>query len=348
MRHKSALNKLIGWVILASSFISGWLIMDVQSFMRSSLALPLAAAEQSSQTVSRWRYTIKAGSSLTAVAYDLQRHKVLTQPRYLLWMARWQGKADQIKAGDYAFEAGTTVAQLLEKITRGDVIQYPLTIIEGWSFHQLMQYISMLDGLEQTLTGLEPQAVMARLGREREHPEGRFFPDTYYYIRGMSDAQVLQKAYTAMDVFLDKAWQERDSNLPYQTAYEALTMASIIEKETGAAAERSQIAGVFVRRLQKRMRLQTDPTVIYGIGQGFDGNLRRRDLKTDTPYNTYRRHGLPPTPIAMPGADAILAALHPDDSDKLYFVARGDGSHYFSASINEHNNAVRKYQLKRH
>jgi UPF0755 protein len=188
---------------------------------------------------------------------------------------------------------------------------------------------------------------MVRLGLAGEHPEGRFFPDTYYYTRGMSDVQLLQRAYQTMTQFLARAWQERDPDLPYQKPYEALIMASIIEKETGAPDERRQIAGVFVRRLQKHMRLQTDPTVIYGIGADFDGNLRRRDLTTDTPYNTYRRRGLPPSPIAMPGAEAIIAALHPDDSDKLYFVARGDGSHYFSATIEEHNRAVRKYQLKR-
>jgi len=349
MGRRFALNKLIGWIILLSSFASGWLIMDIQSFMRSPLTLPLTMVEQQSPlNEPRWRYTIKSGSSLTAVAYDLQRQQLLTQPRYLLWSARWQGKANQIKAGDYAFEPGTTAAQLLEKITRGEVIQYPFTIIEGWNFYQLMQYISMSDGLEQTLAGLGPEEIMARLGRIGEHPEGRFLPDTYYYTRGMSDVQLLQRAYQAMETFLNKAWQERDTGLPYQSAYEALIMASIIEKETGVAEERSQISGVFVRRLQKHMRLQTDPTVIYGIGKDFDGNLRRRDLKADSPYNTYRRHGLPPSPIAMPGTDAIIAALHPDNSDKLYFVARGDGSHYFSATMQEHNRAVQKYQLKRH
>jgi len=350
MSRKFALHKLIGWIILLSSFVAGWIIMDIQFFMRSSLTLPVTGghqAQDSSVMPGGWRFTIEPGSNLTAVAYKLQRLNILEHPRYLLWSARWQDKANQIKAGEYIIEPGTTVAALLEKITRGDVIQYPLAIIEGWTFRQLLQYLAGLDALKHTLDGLPQEEVMVRIGKAGEHPEGRFFPDTYYYTRGMSDIKVLHRAYQAMEQFLSQAWQERDTGLPYQSAYEALTMASIIEKETAAPEERGQIAGVFVRRLQKRMRLQTDPTVIYGIGEHFDGNLRRRDLKTDTPYNTYRRHGLPPTPIALPGADSIMAALHPEDGDTLYFVARGDGSHYFSATIAEHNRAVRKYQLKR-
>lgn len=358
MTGKLALNKLLGMTILAVTFSVAWLALDIQSFMGSSLALPDTQLETSSLASpsvnqfrvdeGRWRFTIKPGASLTAVAYALQRQQVLEHPRYLLWAARWQGKADQIQAGEYGFGPGATVKQLLDKITRGDVIQYPLTIIEGWNIHQLMAYMAGLEDLEQTLLGMDPATIMARLEKPDEHPEGRFFPDTYYYTRGMTDVQILRRAYQAMERFLGQAWQERASGLPYKSAYEALTMASIIEKETGLASERGEIAGVFVRRLQKRMRLQTDPTVIYGIGKHFDGNLRRRDLKADTPYNTYRRHGLPPSPIAMPGADSIIAALHPVEGHALYFVARGDGSHYFSATNAEHNRAVRKYQLKRH
>lgn len=347
-----ALNKIIGLTILLGSFVAAWLLMDIQSFMRTPLSLPDLQVDSPTKNQFRigqdqWRFTVEPGSSLTAVAYALQRQQVLKHPRYLLWAARWQGKANQIQVGEYSFNANTTAAELLEKITRGDVIQYPLTIIEGWNIYQLLAYLAGLEDLEQTLIGMEPQAIMAQLGKPDEHPEGRFFPDTYYYTRGMTDVQILQRAYQAMEVFLAQAWQERAPELPYKNVYEALTMASIIEKETGVAVERGQIAGVFVRRLQKRMRLQTDPTVIYGIGQHFDGNIRRRDLRTDTPYNTYRRHGLPPTPIAMPGADAITAALHPVDGEALYFVSRGDGSHYFSATNAEHNRAVRKYQLKR-
>jgi len=353
MTRKLAPHKLIGLMVLVLSFGCGWLLMDIQTFLQSPLNLPPAdnarpAGEDAPAESSMWRYTIEAGKSLTAVAYELERNKVLAHPRYLIWSARWRGKASQIKVGEYAFAAGTTVGELLEKITRGDVIQYPLTIIEGWTFRQLMQYIDGLDGLEHTLAGLDGKAIMARLGKSDEHPEGRFFPDTYYYTRGMSDVQLLKRAYQAMDLFLQKAWQGRDTGLPYTGPYDALIMASIIEKETAVADERSQIAGVFVRRLEKNMRLQTDPTVIYGLGTDFDGNLRHRDLITDSPYNTYRRHGLPPSPIAMPGGDSIMAAVHPHAGDTLYFVARGDGTHYFSSTIAEHNRAVRKFQLKRH
>ena len=348
MTRTFAPHKLLGLMILFASFSAGWLLMDVQSFMRSPLILPGVSSDQSTVEQPLWQYTIEPGKSLTAVAYELQRKNILAHPRYLLWSARWQGKANQIKVGEYAFAPGTTVAQMLDKFIRGDVIQYPLTIIEGWTFRQLLQYMAGLDGLVHTLADVDPQTIMERLDKPGEHPEGRFFPDTYYYTRGMSDVQILKRAYQAMEHFLAQAWQARATGLPYATPYEALIMASIIEKETAVAEERGQIAGVFVRRLQKRMRLQTDPTVIYGIGERFDGNLRHRDLKTDTPYNTYKRQGLPPSPIAMPGGDSIVAALHPSEGDTLYFVARGDGTHYFSATIAEHNRAVRKYQLKRH
>ena len=245
-----------------------------------------------------------------------------------------------------------TVQQFLDKISRGDVIQYPATIIEGWTYNQLRHYLDNVDGIEHHPAVLEPRNVMSRLGDSETLgdsdtlPEGLFLPDTYYFTRGMSDLDILERAHRAMTDFLQQAWEQRAPNLPYQTPYEALIMASIIEKETAVASERKQIAGVFIRRLQKHMRLQTDPTVIYGIGEKFDGNLRSRDLKSDSPYNTYRHRGLPPTPIAMPGTDSILAALHPDEGDTLYFVARGDGTHQFSATIAEHNKAVRKYQLK--
>jgi UPF0755 protein len=203
------------------------------------------------------------------------------------------------------------------------------------------------DRVRTTLDGLEPPAIMAALGLEPRHPEGLFFPSTYRFDDGDSDADILRRAYRRMQRVLDDAWAKRDPELPYATPYEALIMASIVEKETGQADEREAIAGVFVRRLRRGMKLQTDPTVIYGLGAAFDGNLRRADLRRDTPYNTYTRHGLPPTPIALPGAAAIEAALHPADGKALYFVAKGDGSHHFSDSLRQHNNAVRRYQLKR-
>jgi UPF0755 protein len=228
----------------------------------------------------------------------------------------------------------------------GKVRQYALTLVEGWNFRQVMDAVQSHPSLAHTLQGLENAAIMAQLGHPDEHPEGRFLPDTYHFPKGLSDVAFLQRAYDAMAQTLAQEWEGRAVGLPLQTPYEALILASIVEKETGLASERQAIAGVFVRRLEKRMRLQTDPTVIYGMGERYDGNIRKQDLLEDTPYNTYRRLGLPPTPIAMPGRDAIHATLHPDDSQNIYFVSRGDGSHHFSATLEEHNNAVIKYQLK--
>lgn len=341
MPGKMALNRIIGIVVLVGSFGLGWLIMDLRDFMQSPLHIPPLDGDQPYQ-----RYTLEAGQNLTVVARQLYHAGIIDHPQYLLWIARWQGSADRIKAGEYALTPQLTVQQFLDMISRGDVIQYPATIIEGWTYHQLRQYLNGIDGLDHHPTALQTQNIMTALGYSETSPEGLFLPDTYYFTRGMSDLQILRRAYEAMTQFLEQAWEQRAADLPYNSPYEALIMASIIEKETAVASERGQIAGVFVRRLQKRMRLQTDPTVIYGIGETFDGNLRSRDLQSDSPYNTYRHYGLPPTPIAMPGSDSIRAALHPEEGDTLYFVARGDGTHQFSATIAEHNQAVRKYQLK--
>jgi UPF0755 protein len=341
MSGKMTVNRVIGLLVLVSSFAVGWLIMDLRDFMQTPLQVKLPDDGRTYQ-----RYTLEPGQNLTVVARQLYEAGIIDHPRYLLWMARWQGSADRIKAGEYALTPDITVQQLLDMISRGDVIQYPATIIEGWTYHQLQHYLNGIDGIEHHPAALRTQDIMTALGYSEASPEGLFLPDTYYYTRGMSDLQILRRAYEAMTQLLQQAWKQRAPNLPYESPYEALIMASIIEKETAVASERGQIAGVFVRRLQKHMRLQTDPTVIYGIGEAFDGNLRSRDLHTDTPYNTYRHYGLPPTPIAMPGSESIRAALHPEEGDTLYFVARGDGTHQFSATIAEHNKAVRKYQLK--
>jgi UPF0755 protein len=227
----------------------------------------------------------------------------------------------------------------------GDVIRYTLTIPEGWTFDQMLAAIRTQGKLRQTLTATDDEGVMRQLGYPGQHPEGRFFPDTYEFVAGTTDTSLLQRAYEEMQRHLEEEWRDRAPGLPLDTPYQALILASIVEKETGNPAERARIAGVFVRRLQKNIRLQTDPTVIYGLGAAFDGNLRRRDLTTDSPYNTYMRAGLPPTPIALPGLAALHAALHPAAGDELYFVSRGDGSHHFSASLDEHVAAVRNYQL---
>jgi len=329
------LPKILGICILLGSFTAGWLLMDVQDFLSSPL---LKNSEP-------FDYMIKPGTSLKHLVRDLENDNVINHPSYLVWYARWHGVANRIKAGEYEFLPAIKPDEFIDQIVSGRVKQYSLTLIEGWSFDQLMDAVNQHEMLEHTLAGLDHEAIMARLGWPDQHPEGRFFPDTYRITRGMTDVAFLQRAHEAMEERLAQEWQQRDDDLPYNSPYEALIMASIIEKETAVTEERRQIAGVFVRRLQKRMRLQTDPTVIYGLGERFDGNLTRRDLKLFTPYNTYLNYGLPPTPIAMPGEASIHAALHPESGDALYFVARGDGTHHFSASIEEHNRAVAKYQL---
>lgn len=254
----------------------------------------------------------------------------------------------RLKAGEYVLEPGTTPLQLLEQLERGEVRQYRLTLVEGWNFREMMQVIALHPAVRSTLRGDDIGAqAMAAIGKPDLHPEGQFLPDTYQITRGTTDVAVLSRAHAAMQAALADAWAQRADGIPIKSPEEALILASIIEKETGVASERPQIAGVFSRRLQKGMRLQTDPTVIYGIGPDFDGNIRRQDLRTDTPYNTYTRYGLPPTPIAMPGKAALLAAVNPAAGNSLYFVSRGDGSHQFSATLAEHNRAVARYQLGR-
>ena len=330
--------KLFGASILFGSLATAWFILDFQSFK----VTPLVPDGKT------FKYRIIPGTSLTRLAKDLDTLGLIDRPRYFIWLAKWQFDNGTIKIGEYQFSPGTSSEDFLEKVIAGKVIQYPLTIIEGWNFRQLLEAVEKHEKIDHQLTGLSNEKIMQRLGLDKQSPEGLFFPDTYYVTRHMSDIQLLQRANQIMDDVLQQSWQAREAGLPYQTPYEALIMASIIEKETAAPEERQQIAGVFVRRLEKRMRLQTDPTVIYGLGESFDGNITRRDLKTDTPYNTYTRRGLPPTPIAMPGRESIYAALHPAPGDALYFVAKGDGTHYFSSTMEEHNAAVRKYQLRKH
>lgn len=329
------ISRLAGATLIVASFTAGWVLLELQSFLRSPLAVGGQAVV----------YEVRAGSGLIAVAHDLQRLGLLEHPRLLVWYARWHGEADRIRAGEYLIEPQLTPRGLLDKLLGGDVLHHNITIPEGWTFRQMLAAVRAHDKIRQTLTGDDEREIMARLGYPGQHPEGRFFPDTYQFPAGTTDVALLQHAYQEMQRRLEQAWQGRDPSLPLATPYEALILASIVEKETGSPDERARIAGVFVRRLQRNMRLQTDPTVIYGLGAGFDGNLRRRDLEADTPYNTYTRAGLPPTPIALPGAAALHAALHPAPGDELYFVARGDGTHQFSASFDEHAAAVKDYQL---
>ncbi len=332
---RSILFKAVALLILAASLVGGWLMMDYRAFLHTPLAVEEGGA----------RFVVKPGTNLSAVAHGLARQGLLDRPRYFVLHARLEGVADSIQAGEYAIAPGTTPSALLQDMVAGRVIQYSLTLVEGWTFRQVMDAVRNDPYLTHTLNGLDDAALMARLGHPDLHPEGRFFPDTYRFPRGTTDVAFLQRAFDAMHAHLAQEWAQRDEGLPLKTPYEALILASIVEKETALPRERRAIAGVFVRRLQKGMRLQTDPTVIYGLGAAFDGNLHRRDLRRDDPYNTYRHRGLPPTPIAMPGLDSLHAALHPAPGDALYFVSKGDGSHAFSATLEEHNRAVVKYQL---
>ncbi|TNF98330.1 MAG: endolytic transglycosylase MltG [Gammaproteobacteria bacterium] len=292
-------------------------------------------------------YTVDKGSSLRSVVDELVNKDHIEHGKYLLWYGRSEDIGRQIKAGEYSFNKPPTPLEFLDRLVSGQVSQYSLTIVEGWSFRQMLSAIRSNQYITQTITDLDSEAIMKQLGQEGQHPEGLFFPDTYLFPKNTIDLDFLERSMRMMQQVLDEEWAAREENLPIKSPYEALILASIIEKETGVPNERPEIAGVFVRRLQKGMLLQTDPTVIYGMGDQYDGNIRRRDLKTDTPYNTYTRRGLPPTPIALPGREAIHAALHPAPGKALYFVARGDGSHQFSDTLKAHNLAVAKYQLKK-
>lgn len=289
---------------------------------------------------------VENGTSMRGFTDYLVNEGILKEKWSFLFWARYRDLASSLKAGEYQVPAGATMHELLQLITSGKVIDYPVTFIEGWNFKQLREALSKQKNLRQKIEELDDQAVMKEVGAEGVHPEGRFYPDTYHYTASMSDIDILQQSYRKMADLLSKEWEAREEGLPLETKEQALILASIIEKETGAAEERPLIAGVFTNRLRKGMRLQTDPTVIYGMGDAYKGNIRKKDLLKDTPYNTYTRAGLPPTPIAMPGGEAIHAALHPTKTKALYFVAKGNGEHKFSSTLTEHNEAVIKYQLK--
>ena len=288
-------------------------------------------------------WQVDKGSSLTQVNRQLHLREILSHPKLLSLYARVSGRT-AIQAGHYQIEQGQTALQLLEKFNQGAVISYQITFPEGWNFQQ---WIAQLATVEQfaKISELSQAQLMTAANINKAHPEGWLFPDTYSYTHEDSGVDIIARAHRKMLQVLDQAWQGREQDLPYANSYEALIMASIVEKETGQVSERPTIAGVFVRRLNKGMRLQTDPTVIYGLGEAYKGNITRKHLKTLTAYNTYRINGLPPTPIAMPSAAAIEATLHPEDGTSLYFVARGDGGHYFSDSLKEHQKAVRQYQI---
>lgn len=291
-------------------------------------------------------FTVKAGSTLRSASRQIEEAGVAMPAWQFTLLGRALGKAAEIKAGSYQLAEGVTPLKLLEKLTRGDVTQAEIVLLEGWTFRQMRAALDAHAHVRHDTAGLTERQIMEKLGVEGA-AEGRFFPDTYLFAKGSSDLEVLKRSYRQMEKLLLTEWGRRQANLPYASPYEALIMASIVEKETGQSQDRAQIASVFINRLKKGMLLQTDPTVIYGLGERFDGNLRKRDLQADGPYNTYTRTGLPPTPIAMPGLASIQATLNPVRTDAYYFVARGDGSSQFSRTLEEHNRAVAKYQLKK-
>ncbi len=327
------IKKLFLTIFLLAALGAGWLVY----FAAQPLSLPATPYE----------FELRQGSTLKGVARQLTEARVLAEPWSFVALGRLLGKQGQIKAGNYELQEGLTAFSLLSKITRGDVTQQEITFIEGWTFRQMRAALDAHEHLRHDTRGMSEAAVLQAIGAAGPNAEGLFLPDTYFFSKGASDLAVLKRAYLNMQKRLASAWENRDPAVPYANPYQALIMASIVEKETGRAGERPMIAGVFLNRLRIGMRLQTDPTVIYGLGEAFDGNLRKVDLLTDTPYNTYTRAGLPPTPIAMPGKEAIDAALHPEQTRALYFVAKGGGAHHFSATLAEHNAAVARYQLRR-
>jgi UPF0755 protein len=289
-------------------------------------------------------FDLKQGHSLKVTARELQQAGLLEQSWPFVMLVRLVGHSTRLKAGNYVLEHPVSLLTLFEIISKGEVSQRQVSVIEGWTFKQLRDALNNDPDISHNTKELTDAEILQRIGATESHPEGLFFPDTYYFAAGSSDLVIFKRAYQTMQKHLQKAWLTRASDLPFKTPYQALILASIVEKETGTPIERSMIAGVFVNRLRKGMLLQTDPTVIYGMGDKFDGNLRKRDLLKDTAYNTYTRAGLTPTPIALPGMASLQAVLHPAQTEALYFVARGDGSSQFSSTLTAHNRAVDKYQ----
>ena len=329
---KRIFNITIFVVLLSTGALAAW----YYNFANSPLPLPATPFE----------FTVKAGTSLKSLSRQLTSAGLLPEPQLFALLGRIT-QATAIQAGTYRLDAPITPLVLLQKLNDGDVVPVSVTFLEGATFADVRARLERTDKVKVTLKGLGDSEVLKLIGANESHPEGLLFPDTYRFAAGTTDLDLLKKSYQAMQKKLAEAWAMRDADLPYKNPYEVLIMASIIEKETGRAVERPLIASVFINRLRIPMRLQTDPTIIYGMGATFDGNIRKRDLTTDTPYNTYTRDGLPPTPIALPGWGSLRAAVKPEQSDKLYFVGKGNGTHYFSSSLEEHNRAVGKYQLGR-
>jgi UPF0755 protein len=328
-----AIRLLLAAILLAAAAIAGWFWY----FATQPARLPQVPFE----------FTVRTGAGLKTVSRQLADAGVFHDPHSFWLLARALGRTPAIQAGTYRLDKPLTPLEILDKLARGDVALIELRFIEGTTLRQWMAVLAQETRVRPLLAGKSPAEVAAAIGIKDTPAEGWLFPSTYRFAPGISDLEVLRHAHATMKKRLDEAWQARAPDLPLATPYQALILASIVEKETGIPAERPQIASVFVNRLKRGMRLQTDPTVIYGMGQSYDGNIRKRDLTTDTPWNTYTRDGLPPTPIAMPGAGSLAAVSQPAQTDLLYFVGKGDGTHHFSRTLEEHNRAVARYQLKR-
>ncbi|MCK4704083.1 MAG: endolytic transglycosylase MltG [Gammaproteobacteria bacterium] len=329
-------------VVIASLVFVAVILLAFILITKQTMATPNALSE--SQIIE-----IKPGATIRSLAVQLEQHNLVKCPKLLILWTRLNGDAKRIQVGEYIVQPATTLSALMDDITSGRVRQYSLKLLEGWTFKEFMQAINSHDAIKHELTDLSQKEILERLKIKHEHPEGLFFPETYNIHKNISDIDVLKRAYALTKKTLHDLWDGRDQGLPFETPYEALILASIVEKESAVEEERTLIAGVFINRLRKNMRLQTDPTVIYGMGDNYKGDIRFRDLRNDTPYNTYTRGGLPPTPIAMPGLGAIKAVMHPAKTDYLYFVAFSDnsGRHKFSSTLEEHNKAVDKYQRKK-
>ena len=330
-----AIKKILYFVILTGLLGSLFLGYQFKQFQTQPIQLDTEAV----------KFTIYSGNTIRQVAQNLADKGYILDPLMFIVLARLNGSESHIKAGEYEIRSFHTPEDLIRLFLKGNSILYSFTIIEGWTFRQLLEAIKADPVLIKTISDATTEQIMAQISFASEHPEGLFLPDTYHFPRGTTDISFLRRAYKTMQQLLQQEWSSRSADLPLDSAYDALILASIIEKETGAGFERPLISAAFTQRLKKNMRLQTDPTIIYGLGDSFDGNIRLRDLRGDTPYNTYIHKGLPPTPIALPGKLAIHSALHPADSDAIYFVSKGDGTHYFSRTLDEHNEAVSRYQL---
>ncbi len=327
------LNRIIGFVIIVLSFGLAWVWMDYN------------AAKENPVINQEITFTINKGDTFNRISQKLIQQKIHIKPVWFKVLAYQQGLINKLKAGEYLLTPGQTTMEILSTFAQGKTKQYSFTIPEGWQLNQVIQAIQSNPNIRHTLINTDMTSIQQQLGLDT-HPEGQFFPDTYFFEKDTTDVALLIRAFNDMQTVLSEEWQKRDDNLVLKTPYEALILASIVEKETAQADERPLIAGVFSRRLKIGMRLQTDPTVIYGMGEDYHGNIRHKDLISVTPYNTYIINGLPPTPIALPGRAAIHAVLHPAAGKSLYFVARGDGSHVFSDNLIEHNRAVDIYQRK--